>query len=306
MQKLKDLGWGKELDEARDIYYSGLRLLPEMTKPKALTERGKCCAIALIFVTYVGLISLREIGWDKIKDKIVGHMIHLRNEKLESQREIYQLRAEEFTAVYQEWFIEQEDKRALPRAIDLMHRPEIMSLLRWPLGDTVTKQTFSPHRNSFSQWAIEWRHNCEDQIRELIHISDAFKNKITEDIDPLTLASVVFNCKKCEKDIHYTKHMPARYPGLLSHECLWRRIRHNELPEGVERGILTACVDEDYRGCIYRDVWSCEPLFIGKLHNRTMEVIQAAGKDPYKTTIEEMDQLDIHSGVTTAVQVALK
>lgn len=197
----------------------------------------------------------------------------------------------QFLQMYREWHTEQADKRALPRAAYIIRRPEIRAFFSAPLPDVITADNFLPYREHFSDWAAEWRRDCEDKLRECIRKSDAFKDKIPADVDPLTLASVAFGCQKCENTIMKTTEMPSLYPSLISHDCLWKRVGYYDIEDEVERWMLIAT--EDDTEFSYCDTWTCEPLYIGKWHHRITKVIQAAGKDPYRTTIEEMDRLDV-------------
>lgn len=196
-----------------------------------------------------------------------------------------------FLQMYREWHTEQTDKRALPRAVYFMHRPEVRTLVSMPLTDIITADSFLHYREHLSNWAAEWRRDCEDKLRECIRKSDAFKDKIPADVDPLTLASVAFSCEKCENNIMKTIRMPSLYPSLISHDCLWKRVDYYDIKDLVERWMLISTQDDTELS--YCDTWTCEPLFIGKWHHRMVKVIQAVGKNPYRTTPEEMDQLDV-------------
>lgn len=227
-----------------------------------------------------------------VKDNVIEWMESLRLDKLmHMERTLHATRARTFTQVFHRWHAEQTDKRALPRAIDFMRRPEIQAIFRLPDTVRVTAQMFDVHRDQFGEWAAEWRRGCEDKLRALIRSSDAFQGKLADNVDPLSLASVVFTCAECEKDINSFSKITPLYPSLLSHDCLWPRVTYYTYTDPVERAIVA--MSGYYMRHDFREAWDCKSLSIGRWHERGKDVVELCGKDPYTATMEEMDALDV-------------
>lgn len=213
------------------------------------------------------------------------------------RKELWKQRCDIFVRLYRLWYNAQDDKRGLPRAVDLMLTDTIWAMFMLP-AETDMLPVYNAVFEHLPIMAAQWRQRCDEQLREIVRNSDAFKDRIPEGVDPLTLASVVFTCKSCSAHSVTSKKLPSLYPGILTHDCLWERADPYNIVAGndsLESVILLASSrGRSWRGdgaaCL---AWSCESLEIGVLHRRVAGIIRACGKDPLKATREEMDGLRV-------------
>lgn len=221
------------------------------------------------------------------------HMEELKDRRL--QEEMQHARVQHLTTfvhVHRSWHAEQPNKSALPRAIDLMFRPEVREIVDQPINAREAEEAFVALSHSFPQWVNEWKTECAEKLRALVRDSPAFEDKIPDGVDPLTLASVAFTCNNCKHDScsYGQERLPPLYPAILTHECLWKRVWDFQVKEPYERAAVTVSKTK----CTFstHTSWSCDVLEVGVWHRRASEVIQAFRKDPLTATREEMDGIN--------------
>lgn len=204
----------------------------------------------------------------------------IRRERIKRERKILlDHRYDVFGQVYGNWHKTQSDKSLLPRPIDLIcRREELRELINKPDDIAVSAEHFEQLAGHFETWAEAWAEDCMTQLRQIIRDAPEYKDKIPEGVDPLSLASAAFSCSSCE--CNRKGRMPALFPDLLQHECLWPTRMMSYEDASRERGPIKTWP------------WSCELLSIGQSHKGLAEVIEACGQDPMTVTREEMDNLD--------------
>ncbi|GJE96368.1 hypothetical protein PsYK624_125630 [Phanerochaete sordida] len=272
VKKLEELGWGEELEHMQHDDYESLRCHTDIWKAQELTDRV----------------------WDRICPRIEKYVGEIRDERLATDRYlVLKPRFELFVDWYHTWFAEQEDKGILPRPGEILRREEIVHLLDRPEDIDFGDIELWFH-GKLPEWTQQWRDSCEDQLRAIVRGSPEYQDKLPADVDPLTLASVAFDCKYCARYRSDAPLLPPLPPYTTAHECLTRPSEVLASNDTVEQAVLAAarCADQDQASLGYMP-WSSEGLTIGVWHRRACEVIRAAGKDPLTTTREEMDALEV-------------
>ena len=198
-------------------------------------------------------------------------------------------RCAKFQRVYGAWHAKQSNKGVLPRAIDLMRRPEVRAVIE---QDGEQDVTFAAFEDKFAEWSVEWKDECDEKLRELVLASPAFNDRIPEGVDPLSLASVVFTCRTCNttKSTHRRIQMPPLYPAILSHKCLYRRSWESLSMDPFQRAAVAVSKATLYTNHTF---WSCDSLELDTRWSERMgRIITAFNKDPNIATREEMDAVD--------------
>ena len=224
------------------------------------------------------------------------HMHKIKEVWIEFKRhEILTSRFELFVDIYREWFINQDDKALLPLPSELLWRNEIISIVDQPNDIELGRQDFEPFRAKLPEWTLEWRTARDDELRALVRNSPQYAG-LPSPVDPLTLASVAFDCKTCARYESTAPMLPPLPPYSAMHRCLTPFVKVWGTSGPLERAVRAACGDFDedenmWERCGYAS-WTAKSLRIGVWHRRVCEVIRAAGKDPMSTTREDMDGLE--------------
>ncbi|KIP04622.1 hypothetical protein PHLGIDRAFT_188976 [Phlebiopsis gigantea 11061_1 CR5-6] len=276
VEKLRDLGWGDELNQAFPTFFA-LRWHSSVNQSRPLTDRI----------------------WNNIRDDLVKLMESQRNSRLEQLRlRCLTQRCSTFQRVYRAWHAKQPKKHVLPRAIDLMRRPEVRAVIEQDNEQFVADGDFEVFADNFADWSVEWKAECDEKLRGLIRASEAFKDNIPEDVDPLSLASVVFTCRGCSSYTSSPKRikMPPLYPTTLTHDCLYPQKHEYSIKDPFERAAVAASETiSAHRNLNMRKhtFWSCDSLLLEKRWSERMEkIITAFKKDPKSATMKEMDTVD--------------
>lgn len=219
----------------------------------------------------------------------------LREARLQKERtDEVMNRCRDLLTRYRSWHFKQDDRQVMQPVMDILSRPDVLELL----GDaTKTRKDLMAHpfEDSFPTFVAEWRKKRDGELRKIVRDSDTFKDKIPEDVDPLSLASVMFSCSRCtaEKTVHRT--LPPAYPRILSHRCLHCKLSTVAREVGqVVQWLLSkrgeggvSPVDLAYS--LHMDDF----LSVGVWHRRAADIIKACGQDPMTVTRDKMDMLDV-------------
>lgn len=295
INKLKDLGWNDELN-AMKPFYDQLSEHPDVRKAAPLTNKGMFPSRAFVPAPSHSCSP----DWVSMQERIIEFTGKCKESHLKSERiDVLTHRCELFAAQYRAWWAKQSDRASLPRAIELLHRAEVRALIEQPNTAHVSAENFAPLVEHFPAWVAAWRAEKDDVLREIVRASPAFAGKLEDDVDPLTLASVAFDCTLCHGDTLSTQLIPPLYPSILSHACLYARttLRDARLaddPFDVAVRWATpapAYEDDEEPECYER--WDAEGLCIGVWCVRAAEMVKACGKDPWSTTRAEMDELEV-------------
>lgn len=293
VRKLEDLGFGEDLATMQHNYMS-LKEHPDVKPARELTDRGES------FLQYHACLLTRAflVAWQTIQPRLVKFMRAYRANRLNTERcDLLLDRGRAFADVYREWWARQDERAVLPTWCEMLRRTEVRPLIDQPNDMDVTWDTFEPLRAHFPQWTKEWREERDAELRTIVLDSSEFKGKIPEGIDPLSLASAVFNCTHCRCRMYSEKlcMLPPIYPSILGHIHLYGYVDawSIRLKDPLECALLCAAPTGWYSDVCSGSKWSSGLLHIGVLHRCAAEVIKACGKDPMTTTREEMDQLDV-------------
>lgn len=277
----------------KPLGYEPLTHCAQVNKAQLLTDRSTWTPNKLYHTFLIALLV-----WNNIRAGILEWMESYRAERLEKGRlNALTDRCKTFRIVYTAWYAKQKDKITLPRAIELMFRPEVRAIVEQDTDHPVSPTDFEVFTDDFARWATDWEESCDEKLRELVRDSPALKDELPGDVDPLSLASVVFTCKGC-KGIpgmflaHMDEATPMLYPTVLTHGCLYAKRRRGSL-RGVspfERATVLASPTESV--LVQYGPWSCNTLEVDVFHARVAEIIAAFGKDPSRTTRDEMDAID--------------
>lgn len=219
--------------------------------------------------------ALTESGWERICPDIVGELqkASLAERKGVLERRLMLLK--EYMRTYSA-NMRSPASECRPRFLDFALLPAVRAVIESPSSDIVDTATFQAmHR----------------QIAALIGELDtakrvAFQTKATHTFvvpfgaNALVLAMALFACTACQKRLYY--------PHIIAHQChqphlssVYRLGRENNLYRDVARRVDGAA-----------SVWSADGFEIAD-HRHTAQLLQACGKDPQTTTVEEMDRSDI-------------
>ena len=232
--------------------------------------------------------------WNNIRDDLVKLMEGERDSRLERERyDRFIQCCRMFQRVYQTWHTKQPNKHILPRAIDLMRRIEVRAMVEQDNTQGNAEPDFKVFFDNFRVWSAEWKVECDEKLRGLIRTSEAFKNEIPKDVDPLPLASVVFTCLECSIKTSILEHieMPPLYPEIMTHDCLYPEITdESSIEDPYERAVVAVSKTATSRKHTF---WTCEKLTLETHWSKRMEkIITAFNKDPKTVTREEMDAVN--------------
>ncbi|KIP04621.1 hypothetical protein PHLGIDRAFT_188921 [Phlebiopsis gigantea 11061_1 CR5-6] len=265
--KLRDLGWAEELDRMHP-YYGLIRNHPLIYQPRALTDRI----------------------WNNIRADVVELMASIQQRRVDAERHrVLKERCSNFQKVYKEWHAAQPDKRVLPRSIDLMRRPEVAALIMANNEVQISLESFRAFTHLFTRWATEWKVECDEKLRDLVRRSLVLTGGVPAGVDPLSLARVVFTCKKCKNESPSSKNVKVvpLYPTILTHDCLYEEVSECRARDALEQAAVAVSWTKSTFG--NHTFWSCEPLEVDSWVARADAIVTAFGRDPMTVTRDEMD-----------------
>lgn len=271
--------------------YESLREHADVRKPQELTERGEYLQKSVsLWTTDV----VEYAAWTKIQPRIVQHMELIRRLRFSLERhDVLTKRCSLFVELYREWFSQQQSKETLSPPGEMLRRPEVVSIVVQPSEVEVGKEAFERFREHFPDWTQKWREDCEVQLRAIMLSSSEYKDKVPANGDPLSLASVMFDCMACQRYTATNALLPPLPPHTIAHDCLTGPCSMWNGKDPVERALYAAIPHPHGAANVGSMSWSAKSLRIGVWHRRACEVIRAAGKDPMTTTREEMDALEV-------------
>lgn len=234
------------------------------------------------------------VVWNNIRDGVVKWMQSFRAQRIEQEHlDALTGRCQTFRLVYTAWYTKQKDKGVLPRAIDLMCRPEMRAIFEQDTDHPVSHADFDTFTSRFAQWSAEWKAQCDEKLRELVRNSPSFKNETFDGVDPLSLARVVFTCSDCSKYMVCQERDPLLYPGILTHDCMYESIFYGEdvgalsLFERASRNASSA----ETLGFRHAS-WSCKHIEAGAYEEQMVDIIKILGMDPSRATRDDLDAID--------------
>ena len=134
-----------------------------------------------------------------MRERIVQFMEDFRYNRIRGEiQEAAYSRVASLVSLYHGWRAEQPDKTLLPRAIDVLKHAPVYALFDMPVDQDFTDELANVCYTMFGTWCKEWKDECDEQLRQLVRSSPDFADVLPADLDPLSLASMVFTCKKCD------------------------------------------------------------------------------------------------------------
>ncbi|EPT01404.1 hypothetical protein FOMPIDRAFT_83398 [Fomitopsis schrenkii] len=257
--KLEDIGWGAELKFLEWDLRLKRHKLVEVAKP--LTDR-KWRKV------YKGLMKFME----SIREERLAHDTCMRiSHRWRTLSDVGPILVKEYLDNHPEM-----QHYGLNTA-DLVQTPEFREIMYAPEDAVVNEDIFMALRPKMDAIVEEWVSQKREQLREMV----LSKTKLPDDVDPLALATTIFTCKKCFQRCLF-------FLDVLKHPCQ-RPMVSVYSPEQVinaGRGIPNR-----------RYVGKANPLTFSLCEYEYSEpacrVVRLCGQDPQRTTVNEMDALDV-------------
>ncbi|KIM79606.1 hypothetical protein PILCRDRAFT_549999 [Piloderma croceum F 1598] len=263
--KLRQSGWGEELDKNDEFTLTSLTEHASVRKPQELTDRI----------------------WSNIRQPLFDILKEIRRERLEMEQFArLRKRAKVVVALLEDFALERPINEVIPGPADVCDMDEFKTVIEDTPDDVeVTQESFKQAMERLPHLITQWR-SAKDA--ELVRIMSASASAPTEsqlnESQPennralLELATTFFHCKSCSGMISY--------PRILVHSCThvysWRHREVND-PRYTLWGILT-------------DVpWNLGGDIIGIKEGAKESgslVVKSCGLDPDTASTQEMDNLD--------------
>jgi hypothetical protein len=308
VEKLKALGWEKDLDSIRRPDSLDDHKLVRV--PQRLTERSK----PGLFVTLTTILNFPV--WVNIQGPILQFMAEMRKKRIDrEEKEISMRRKRVAMTILQEF---KNDRlpylEVMPEAFDFCNMEPVKAIIDQPLDVSVDATSFSHLITQLPQLFDSWRDGIRLQLSRFFRqeselpshflfdddsdvISDYGSRKSPETdaeaLEMLNLASTIFVCRECGPSLFTFLDMsldrPIFYPEVLGHTCLTRKysftLLHNDpVDPSVELNTPS----------LKRTSWNTRPLMLSPRLRRVAEdLISDSGLDPQATTAARMDDLNL-------------
>ncbi|KAH9935794.1 uncharacterized protein B0H18DRAFT_423867 [Fomitopsis serialis] len=254
--KLRDLGWGGELDRIAMQGYCPLSEHAQVRPSKALTDRG----------------------WAKIRDEVVAKMQEIKDFRLRTERRallrtrLNMLKAAVTAArtTPTKRTVEDEYK---PKFQNLAFMPVFREFVDAPNDVVVNQEAFAALMPRLPLLDEQWQKESREQLRaKLADHVDA-----QDGADVLNLAVAVFKCKGCPRILGH--------PQVLAHECVGSLLMESP---GQHDDYLKLVVDVGYKY-----PWNADHIQVVTELERVRAIIEICGKDPKVATQKDMDDADL-------------
>ncbi|EIW59895.1 uncharacterized protein TRAVEDRAFT_47198 [Trametes versicolor FP-101664 SS1] len=288
--KLRDAGWGKDLD------FMGEQGLDAMYKMPVVRQSSK----------------LTEGGWQKVLIVLDDLLKSTREKRLNSEyRQTIWVRFKTLERAIQAQYVTLPRNVRMdcrPRYIDLALTPECRAIIDVPMSEAVTVDDLAAVVPALVQtWEAETRKALTEHL--LPHLGD-----IAADVDPLELAVSFFysNNGSCTGPISI-----MRYPAILKHHCNrtedcyrsgWytkEEFLKEDLYTRTTKTLGTYVVDSESEILAHREnVRTRVPFHLGGwgprgVVARMQRLVSAMGLDPTRATFEELERCDMWLRCTT-------
>jgi hypothetical protein len=263
--KLRQSGWGEELDKNDEFALASLTEHASVRKPQQLTDRI----------------------WSNIRQPLVDILKEIRRERLEMEQFArLRKRANVVVALLGDFASERPVNEVIPGPADVCDMDEFKTVIEDTPDDVeVTQESFKQAMERLPQLITQWRSAKDAELVRILSasVSTPPESQLNESQPEnnrarLELATTFFLCKSCSGMISY--------PRILVHNCThvysWRYREVND-PRNTLWGILT-------------DVpWNLGGNIIavkdGAKESGSL-VVKSCGLDPDTTSTQEMDNLD--------------
>ncbi|EPS95888.1 hypothetical protein FOMPIDRAFT_1062502 [Fomitopsis schrenkii] len=269
LSRLRELGWGAELDYLRLYNYAPIR-------------RHELCDVAQ---------KLTERVWRTTGKDLITCMEKAREDRL--AYEYLQKLRNRWTSleVTLTTLLDRPEARAYDVGIgDIAFMPEIREVVDAPDDEFMDESSFAEVHENFGEMVERWKVNATKQLRELVmqsrprpQGSRKAKAKCAE-VDVLKLATTRFHCIICDD-----RSAALYYPGVLSHSCLRCNCRPKE-DDPYKRFVYGKLKEVGGSIAILRHL---DRLEVAEVSDAATSVIQLCGKDPKVATVKKMNALGI-------------
>ncbi|KZT08431.1 uncharacterized protein LAESUDRAFT_723952 [Laetiporus sulphureus 93-53] len=259
VSKLRALGWGDELDRMLGPAYFPLSLHVHVRPAKRLTETA----------------------WRKISADMIQYMQEIKRNRLESERKyILQQRFRALCSIISDFYAEppgMPEYECKPSIADFAMMPAFREIIDSTNDTVIDATTFLPLRDQLPMLIEQWQADVKEQLRRIV------QTRAHGDIaiDPLDLATTVFECTGCTRTL--------QYPNIIKHSCL----RSNTLYCYIDAEFSTVYEKALYNGITNECAWSTDGLRVSDAMSHFKRIVTLCGKDPISTTQQEMDALDV-------------
>ncbi|GBE83905.1 hypothetical protein SCP_0509640 [Sparassis crispa] len=259
VSRLRDLGWGEELDFLEPKQYSPLSNHAHARQAKPLTDRG----------------------WQKICDEMVSYMEKLKTQRLaEEHRERLHSRLALLSDLIDNYYAgipRTPASEYLPHLVDFAMMSEFRALVDALDSVNITPDDFLALRPQIPNLVEKWQNNAKAELTLLL-AEELGLTDIPDDTNIFDLAVAWFQCTKCRKVL--------RYPNIIAHGCM-RQYYH---------GFYHPDAAHEYQALVYGEArtaaWSTASISCSRPVQRAYMLVKACGKDPSSTTARAMDELD--------------
>ncbi|OJT13655.1 hypothetical protein TRAPUB_9754 [Trametes pubescens] len=291
--KLRDAGWGKELD------YMGKQGLETMFKMPVVRQSSK----------------LTEGAWQKVLGVLGDFLKNTREKRINNEfRKTLWARFQTLEKAIQAHYVTLPRTARMdcrPRYIDLALTPECRAIVDVPMSQAVTIDDFMAVVPALAQkWETDVRKELTEHL--LPHLGD-----IAADVDPLELAISFFgsNNGSCNGPISI-----MRYPTILAHRCYrtedcyrsgWypaEEFLKEDLYTRTAKTLGTYAVNSEFdilargdnsnvrtRVSFHLDEWGSCSGAVAMMRR----IVSAMGLDPARATFAELERCDVWLRCTT-------
>lgn len=324
MKKLKELGWGKDIESIR--YPDSFDDHKLISRPQRLTDRI----------------------WKNIEGPLVEFMMEMRVKRLEREHAALILERKKYAIEVLRIFKNQHlpCTEIMPQGPDFCDFKAVRDILTQPSNVEVNISSFDDIIPKIPTMFKAWQEGVHLSMLDAVQRS--FKPKISSGLDfgfmldssdygddsedsdeedrqdmfrslpedecriKMKLAATVYSCKTCthraeygydfESDdtdtpfysfsrSQYGFDRPLFYPQVMGHACLSRRMCAYDFWEGRKKADpSTELADSDSA----RKKWGCSKIFVDKRASEVAaQIVELAGLDPTTATSDDMDKLGL-------------
>ncbi|KAK2464756.1 hypothetical protein APHAL10511_003174 [Amanita phalloides] len=298
IEKLKELGWGRDLESIRPP--DSLDELKNVREPKRLTDRI----------------------WINIQDPVLEFMAKMRRKRIEREnKEIIMRRKRAAMAVLQQYKNDRLPyQEIMPEPIDFCDMQPVKAIIDRPLEVSVDVASFSHLVPEFASLFATWRDEIHLKLCRVLQQPDEpdiyfhdifglwvpdYEPRDVPDTDHkalemLHLASTIFVCRDCGPSLSTFLDIgldrPIFYPEVLGHSCLTRKFScglFNSDPADPSEELTSSSSTK-------RTKWNARPLTLSTTMRSIAEaLIKESGFDPRVATTAHMDKQNLFYACVT-------
>ena len=275
VSKLRELGWGDELDRIAPHGYQPLRDHAHVRLSKPLANRGKPTRSCMN-----NAILICSAGWLNIRDDIIDQMWVIKKKRLRAERcKLVYERLTVLNTVITAARTAPPKRTAAdeykPKCRDRAMMPVVRKLIEAPNDTAINEQSLQSIVSMLPALEARWQRERRADLARALRDEHV---EVRDGVDILDLAVAVFQCKDCKRYLHH--------PHVLMHEC-------------VTIPLLCGSPDfryADYFKCIFeacgsRIPWSVTSYRVPPKLDRVRALVEMCGLDPKAATQSDMDRI---------------